>query len=237
MWTNPYLSRRQCSLLAFALALVCGGPLRAGVDYTKDIKPLLHERCYACHGALKQKSKLRLDKVELMLKGGEDGAVVERGKPDKSLLIERVISTDADERMPPEHEGEPFSAAQVALLREWIAAGAPAPADEKAETDPKEHWAFRPRVRPAVPVVANAKWVRNPIDAFLAKRHEEHGLTPQPEASRAVLHSQGNTSSSSIWYELRYIEEHKDLRRGHKILQLAFGSGFKCNSAVWTRMR
>jgi 3-ketoacyl-CoA synthase len=57
------------------------------------------------------------------------------------------------------------------------------------------------------------------------------------EASRAVLHSQGNTSSSSIWYELRYIEEHKDLRRGHKILQLAFGSGFKCNSAVWTRMR
>jgi hypothetical protein len=187
MWTNPYLSRRQCSLLAFALALVCGGPLRAGVDYTKDIKPLLHERCYACHGALKQKSKLRLDTVELMLKGGEDGAVVERGKPDKSLLIERVISTDADERMPPEHEGEPFSAAQVALLREWIAAGAPAPADEKAETDPKEHWAFRPRVRPAVPVVANAKWVRNPIDAFLAKRHEEHGLTPQPEASRAVL--------------------------------------------------
>ena len=53
------------------------------------------------------------------------------------------------------------------------------------------------------------------------------------EASRSVLHDYGNTSSSSIWYELRHIEEHSDLRRGHKILQLAFGSGFKCNSAVW----
>jgi len=55
--------------------------------------------------------------------------------------------------------------------------------------------------------------------------------------SRSVLRNQGNTSSSSIWYELRYIEEHAPLRRGHKILQLSFGSGFKCNSAVWTCMR
>ena len=55
--------------------------------------------------------------------------------------------------------------------------------------------------------------------------------------SRSVLFDRGNTSSSSIWYELKYIEEHTELRRGHKILQLAFGSGFKCNSAVWTRIR
>lgn len=159
----------------------------AEADYMKDIKPLLKERCYECHGAMKQKAKLRLDTVELMLKGGENGTALERGKPEKSTLIERVTSADDDERMPPKHEGTPLTAAQVALLREWIAAGAPAPADEKAETDPKEHWAFRPCVRPAVPAVANAKWVRNPIDAFLAKQHEEQGLTPQPEASRAVL--------------------------------------------------
>jgi DNA-binding GntR family transcriptional regulator len=159
----------------------------AEADYMKDIKPLLKERCYECHGAMKQKAKLRLDTVALMLKGGENGPAFERGKPQMSTLIERVASTDDDERMPPKHEGTPLTAAQVALLREWIAAGAPAPTHEKAETDPKEHWAFLPRVRPAVPVVANAKWVRNPIDAFLAKQHEEHGLTPQPEASRAVL--------------------------------------------------
>ena len=55
--------------------------------------------------------------------------------------------------------------------------------------------------------------------------------------SRTTLHRMGNTSSSSIWYELRHIEEHSDIQRGHKVLQLAFGSGFKCNSAAWTRIR
>ena len=174
-------------LFSVFVALVPVAPVGAAADYAKDVKPLLRERCYSCHGALKQKAKLRLDTVELMLKGGEDGAVIERGKPDKSLIVGRVTNSDPEERMPPPHEGEPFTAAQVAVLREWIAAGAPAPADEKPETDPKEHWAFRPRVRPAVPAVANVKWVRNPVDAFIAKQHGERGLTPQPEASRAVL--------------------------------------------------
>lgn len=174
-------------VFVFTFVLMCGGSLWAEVDYTKDIKPLLKERCYTCHGVLKKKADLRLDTAELIRMGGKNGPTVVAGKPDESALIERVITTDLDERMPPEHEGESFTAAEVALLREWIAAGAPAPADEKAEADPKAHWAFRPRVRPAVPVVANPKWVRNPIDAFLAKQHGEHGLTPQPEASRAML--------------------------------------------------
>ena len=163
------------------------GPLVAGVDYGRDVKPLLKERCYACHGALKQKAKLRLDTVAAMLKGGENGAVIERGKPTASLILKRVTTTDVEERMPPEHEGEPLKPAEVAVLREWIAAGAAAPDNESAESDPKDHWAFRPRVRPEVPVVENRKWVRNPIDAFLAIQHMQHGLTPQPEASRAIL--------------------------------------------------
>ena len=132
------------SLLPVASAVALGlialtAPLSGEVDYAKTIKPLRHERCYSCHGALKQKAGLRLDTVELMLKGGEDGAVIVRGKPEKSLIVARVTNPDLDERMPPQHEGEPFTAAQVAMLREWIAAGAPAPADEKAEADPKEH--------------------------------------------------------------------------------------------------
>ena len=174
-------------ILLCALAWPCCETARAEVDYAKSLKPLLHERCYSCHAAIKQKSKLRLDTVELMLKGGKSGPVLQRGQPEKSLILTRVTATDLAERMPPEHEGEPFTAAQVTLLRDWIAAGAPAPADEKPETDPKEHWAFRPRVRPPVPAVANAKWVRNPLDAFLAQQHQQHGLTPQPEASRAGL--------------------------------------------------
>ena len=68
----------------------------------------------------------------------------------------------------------------------------------------------------------------------------EKSLKLSPEdmvPSRSTLHTMGNTSSSSIWYELRHIEEHCDIARGHKVLQLAFGSGFKCNSAVWTRLK
>ena len=179
--------RALARVLFFALIWPCCDVARAEVDYAKSIKPLLHERCYSCHAAIKQKSKLRLDTVELILKGGKSGPVLQRGQPEKSLILTRVTATDLAERMPPEHEGEPFTTAQVQLLRDWIAAGAPAPADEKPETDPKDHWAYRPRVRPPVPAVANAKWVRNPLDAFLAQQHERHGLTPQPEASRAVL--------------------------------------------------
>ncbi|MFN0195301.1 MAG: DUF1553 domain-containing protein [Planctomycetaceae bacterium] len=157
------------------------------VDYETQIKPMLRERCFSCHGALQQKSGLRLDTVELMLRGGESGAVITRGDVSKSMLIERVTATDISQRMPPEHEGEPFSSEQVQLLREWIADGALSPTDEQPDPDPKAHWAFRSVERPATPQVANAAWVKNPIDAFLSRQHEQHELTPQPEAPRAIL--------------------------------------------------
>ena len=85
------------------------GLLAAQVDYLKEVKPLLQERCYTCHGALKQKESLRLDTVEAMLKGGKNGPVIQRGEPDQSLLIQRVTTANLEDRMPPEHEGEPFS--------------------------------------------------------------------------------------------------------------------------------
>jgi hypothetical protein len=157
------------------------------VDYVRDVKPLLQERCYTCHGALKQKKELRLDTVAAMLKGSSDGPVIRSGDPGQSRIIQRVTATQLEERMPPEHEGEPLTAAQVRLLSDWIAAGAPAPADEKGELDPKDHWAFRECVRPPVPVVVNSNWGRNPIDAFIAGQHTQHGLTPQFEAPPEVL--------------------------------------------------
>lgn len=157
------------------------------VDYLKQIKPLFAERCLACHGVLKQKAGLRLDTAALAIKGGKHGAAVKPGDADNSLLLERVMSASKSERMPPEGQGEPLTAAQIAALRQWIEQRAPAPADELPEKDPAEHWSFRPRVRPAVPAVANTLWLRNPIDAFIAKQHEGRGLTPQIEAPREVL--------------------------------------------------
>ncbi len=155
--------------------------------YLKQIKPLLRTRCFACHGALKQEAGLRLDTVGLMLKGGESGAVITRGDVAKSLLLERVSAKDPAERMPPAEEGDPLSAEQLNLIRNWITNGATGPKDEQPDADPKQHWAFQTVARPAVPTVRNTAWVRNPIDAFIAKQHEQQGLVPQPEAPRMIL--------------------------------------------------
>jgi hypothetical protein len=156
-------------------------------SYSDRIRPLLATRCYACHGGLKQEAGLRLDTATLMRKGGESGAALVPGDATASLIVARVRDPDPVTRMPPDGEGEPLTAEEIAVLEGWIRAGAPAPADEKPEADPRDHWAFRPRVRPAVPAVKNAAWVRNPIDAFLAHAHEQAGIAPQPEAPRHVL--------------------------------------------------
>jgi hypothetical protein len=139
-------------------------------DYLDTIKPVLKERCFACHGALKQKSKLRLDTVAAMHKKG----IIEDGE-----LLARLTDADPDERMPP--EGEPLHAHEVKLIKEWIAAGAPAPQDEKPEDDPSAHWAFQRIERPAISGDGNL------IDAYFAARHADKGLVPQPQAARTLL--------------------------------------------------
>ncbi len=156
------------------------------VDYLEQIKPILRERCFACHGALKQEVGLRLDTAALAITGGDSGAVIQPGDAAASVLLKRVTATNVDERMPPLDEGEPLTVAQVALLRRWIEAGVKGPADEQREADPNKHWAFQPIIRPDVPQM-EVGWVRNPIDAFLQQRHQQHGIKPQPEAPRIVL--------------------------------------------------
>lgn len=170
-----------------------GNESAARVDYAAQIKPLLKERCYACHGALKQEGGLRLDTAVLIRQGGDSGsAVVVSEPPENSLIIQRVSATDLSFRMPPEHEGEPLSASQVDLLKRWIAEGAPGPEHEDPESDPARHWSFLPIQSPHVPepselTSAPENWRQNPIDRILAARHQELGLTPQPEAPRVIL--------------------------------------------------
>jgi hypothetical protein len=179
---------RALALSVASLALLVG-PLRAAepVDYLRDIKPLLTARCYACHGALQQKGALRLDTAISVREGGNSGPAVVPGKASESLLIAHVTASGGKRRMPPADLGEALSGKQVALLRSWIDQGANGPADEKPESDPKDHWAFRPPVRRPVPKLKETGRVRNPIDAFLAAEREKHGLTPQPPADRATL--------------------------------------------------
>ena len=179
-------------LQLFAIAAVAAADSPSQTEahrsvYREKLKPLLASRCFSCHGGLKQEAGLRLDTVELMLEGGESGAIISKEDPGTSLILSRVSDPDPASHMPPEGEGEPLTPEQVSLLKDWIVAGAPAPADEKPEADPRDHWAFQPRTRPAVPAVTAAAWIKNPIDAFLANGYEHNGLTPQPEAQRSVL--------------------------------------------------
>lgn len=170
---------------AFSLAILADAAAALTPDYTRDIKPILERRCSSCHGRLKQKADLRLDAGVLILKGGKDGAVVIAGQSSASPLIQRVSSSDEDERMPP--EGKPLTAEQIALLAAWIDAGATFPADEKIAASPAEHWAFQPVRRPPTPEVNSAAWCRNPIDRFVLAKLEARGWRLAPDASPDAL--------------------------------------------------
>jgi hypothetical protein len=163
------------------LALLAIVPDEAGL-YSKEVKPVLARRCVSCHGVLKQKAGLRLDTAAAILKGGENGPAVKPKAADQSLLVERVVATDATERMPP--EGEPLKPEEIAAIRSWINSGAKAPTGEQAPLDPRDHWSFRPPVRSSVPDKTAGV---NPIDAFLAVEHSRIGLTPLPRADKAEL--------------------------------------------------
>ena len=181
------MDRRLITILAIlGLVRLCGAAESSG-RYLDHVKPILRARCYACHGALKQKAGLRLDTVGSMLGGGDSGPVIRPGKASESVLLARVTSEDEEERMPPAHEGERLSSDEVEQIRLWIGDGARAPADERPELGPREHWAFRPIVRPMVPPVSTDRRARNPIDAFLMREQERKGLRPREDASRITL--------------------------------------------------
>ena len=157
--------------------------LAAGADYERDVKPLLAEKCAACHGALKQESGLRLDAGSVIHEGSDDGKVLVPEDPAGSLMIQRLTTADDDERMPPHGEGERLTEAQIRILAGWIADGASFPDDEIVPQRPDQHWAYQPVTRPDLPD-SNAA---NPIDAFIDAKHAGAGLTPLPPADPRTL--------------------------------------------------
>ncbi len=97
---------------------------KTGVTYAADIKPIFEKSCFKCHGAEKQKGKLRLDSLEATLKGGDDGKILEPGKSAESTLVHSVARLDEDEAMPPADKGKPLTKEEVGLIRAWIDQGA-----------------------------------------------------------------------------------------------------------------
>ncbi len=159
----------------------------AGLEFfEKNIRPLLAERCYECHSAAKSTSKggLRLDSKDAVLRGGDNGSAIVPANVEKSLLVKAVRYTDPDLSMPPAKKGGKLSDDQIVLLERWVDMGAPMPADGGKLTGltdkARNHWAFLPVRKPAVPAVKDAGWVRNPIDAFVLSKLESKGLVPTP---------------------------------------------------------
>ncbi len=97
---------------------------KTGVTYSTDIQPIFEKSCFKCHGSEKQKGKLRLDSLEAVLKGGEDGKILEAGSSAKSPMVFAVARVDEDEAMPPADKGKPLTKEQVSLIRAWIDQGA-----------------------------------------------------------------------------------------------------------------
>ncbi|MBY0512851.1 MAG: DUF1549 domain-containing protein, partial [Gemmataceae bacterium] len=147
------------------------------LEYNRDVRPILAENCFACHGpdSAARKADLRIDRREDAVSSG----VIVPGDPGKSSLIERVCTAEPSELMPPPRTNKKLTAAQKELLKKWVAQGA----------DYQPHWSFIPPTRPAVPAPDGygATWVRNPIDAFVLYRLKQEGLEPAPEADRYTL--------------------------------------------------
>ena len=147
------------------------------VDFVKDIQPIFQQSCYKCHGAQKHKGELRLDAKPLAMKGGTTGPLLEAGHGDRSLIVQRLLGLGDDDRMP--LKADPLPPAQIALVKAWIDQGAKWP-DSASGADVKltKHWAYEKPVRPELPAVKDAAWVRNPIDRFVLAKLEKEGLHP-----------------------------------------------------------
>jgi Protein of unknown function (DUF1553)/Protein of unknown function (DUF1549)/Planctomycete cytochrome C len=149
-----------------------------GIDFNRDIRPILTSHCTACHGGVKEAGGISFVFREKALATGESGSrTIIPGDPEGSELIRRVTSKDPDLVMPQPEHGPPLPEADIAKLQQWIREGAKW----------REHWAFVKPVEVSPPAVKRTEWVKNSIDAFVLSRLELEGLTPNPEAELALL--------------------------------------------------
>ena len=148
----------------------------AEVSFNNDIRPLLSNTCYRCHGPDEdeRKGELRLDTREGAIADRKGSSAIVPGDLDASELIYRITTDDADDVMPPPKAGKRFTPEEVALMKQWVAEGA------KYET----HWSYSKPVKPALPSDVTAQ---SPVDAFLLSRLLKEGLKPAPAADPHVL--------------------------------------------------
>lgn len=199
---------RNTSFAILAMVLGASGSVTAigeeKIDFNRDIRPLLSNRCNACHGPDEEERKadLRLDTRDgaLMDLGGY--AALKPGDPEASELFYRITTDDEDDLMPPPKKGARFTEAEIDLIRRWIEQG--------GEYD--EHWSYTKPQRPELPEVSDRTWSSHPVDQFVLRRLEEEGLTPSPRADRYSLArrlSLDLTGLPPTWAEAKAFAEDK----------------------------
>src|SRR5213594_1440783 len=166
---------RRC--VAFIASIAAGCVLASAPDFDAEVRPILAEHCFECHGPDKAKGGLNLTTREgatAQLKSGSVAIVP--GKLQASEFVRRIETADPDDRMPPDDK-TPLKPREIEVLKRWIASGA----------EYALHWAYRPMTRPVPPAVKDRRWPRNGIDHFVLAKLEAGGMRPSPEADRYTL--------------------------------------------------
>jgi hypothetical protein len=173
------------ALTAFCVLLAPPAQAADTPDFQREIRPILSNSCYKCHGPDAAERKggkdgsggLRLD-TEAGARAALDGGVaIAPGHPDKSELVARIKQSDPDELMPPPKSGVKLTSHEIGLLEQWVRGGAKY----------VKHWSYVKPRQPPLPEVTNKQWLRNGVDSFILARLEKDGLSPQPEADRLAL--------------------------------------------------
>ncbi|MEK6261708.1 MAG: DUF1553 domain-containing protein [Planctomycetota bacterium] len=186
------------------------------IDFSRDIKPILSNNCFFCHGPDANERKggkdgLRLDTEEGAFADQGGTFAVVKGQPDKSELVRRTSSTDPDVMMPPKTTGKKLSEREIALLKEWVKQGG----------NYARHWSYAKPVRPAVPSVKDTSWAKNDIDRFLLARLEREGLKPVPEADRYSIIRRVSLDLTGLpptWAEVEAFVNDKDANAYEKVV-------------------
>ncbi|MDA1163629.1 MAG: DUF1553 domain-containing protein [Planctomycetota bacterium] len=172
------------SLVIVAVFLVvptarCNAVEPLGVEFNRDVRPILSDHCFECHGpdAEQRQAELRLDTKDGLFRKTDDHQNVVVGKSEQSEIFRRISSTDPDERMPPLETGRKLTAEQIAAIKNWIDSGA----------EWQQHWSFVTPIRPEAPQVSNLDWVKNPIDGFVLARLDQEGHKPSAAADQRTL--------------------------------------------------
>jgi mono/diheme cytochrome c family protein len=174
----------QRSVLALTLVAIIAGfswreslvSAQKAVDFNREVRPILSDNCFTCHGPddKERKARLRFDTKEGAF--AKQGVII-AGDAANSRLMKRITATSPDLIMPPLATGHKLTPQQIETMRRWI--------EEGAKWD--EHWAFVTPQRPEVPTVKDITWVKNPVDNFVLARLEKEKLKPSPEADKVTL--------------------------------------------------